>query len=45
MNSAASRVMVLEPVAAFDPVVLPFEGDARLVERGEPEFEIATRWV
>ena len=26
----------LEPVAAFDPVVLPFEGDARLVERDEP---------
>ena len=25
----------LEPVAAFDPVVLPFEGDARLVERDE----------
>ena len=26
----------LEPVAAFDPVVLPFEGDARLVERDQP---------
>ena len=26
----------LEPVAAFDPVVFPFEGDARLVERDEP---------
>ena len=26
----------LEPVAAFDPVVLPLEGDARLVERDEP---------
>src|SRR5271165_6825028 len=25
----------LEPVAAFDPVVLPFEGDARLVEGDE----------
>src|SRR5208282_1660319 len=25
-----------EPVAAFDPVVLPLEGDARLVERNEP---------
>ncbi len=25
-----------EPVAAFDPVVLPFEGHARLVEREEP---------
>jgi hypothetical protein len=25
-----------EPVAAFDPVVLPFEGDPRLVERDEP---------
>ena len=25
----------LEPVAAFDPVVLPFEGHARLVERKE----------
>ena len=25
-----------EPVAAFDPVVLPFEGDAGLVERDEP---------
>jgi hypothetical protein len=25
-----------EPVAAFDPVVLPLEGDARLVERDEP---------
>jgi hypothetical protein len=26
----------LEPVAAFDPIVLPFEGDAFLVERDEP---------
>ena len=26
----------LEPVAAFDPVVLPLEGDALLVERDEP---------
>jgi hypothetical protein len=26
----------LETVAAFDPVILPFEGDARLVERDEP---------
>ena len=26
----------LEPVAAFDPVVLPLEGDARLVERDQP---------
>ena len=26
----------LEAVAAFDPVVLPLEGDARLVERDEP---------
>ena len=26
----------LEPVAAFDPVVLPFEGDALVVERDEP---------
>lgn len=26
----------LEPVAAFDPVVLPFEGDARVVEGDEP---------
>jgi len=25
----------LEPVAAFDPVVLPLEGDARVVERDE----------
>ena len=25
-----------EPVAAFDPVVLPFEGDALVVERDEP---------
>ncbi len=25
-----------EPVAAFDAVVLPLEGDARLVERNEP---------
>ena len=32
-----------EPVAAFDPVVLPFEGDTRLVEGDQPEFEIATR--
>ena len=24
-----------EPVAAFDPIVLPFEGDALLVERDE----------
>ena len=35
----------LEPVAAFDPVVLPLEGDALFVERDEREFEIATRWV
>ncbi len=26
----------LEPVAAFDPVVVPFEGDARVVEGDEP---------
>ena len=26
----------LEPVAAFDPVVFPFEGDALVVERDEP---------
>ena len=26
----------LEPVAAFDPVVFPFEGDALFVERDEP---------
>jgi hypothetical protein len=26
----------LELVAAFDPIVLPFEGDASLVERDEP---------
>ena len=26
----------LEPVAAFDAVVLPLEGDARLVERDQP---------
>ena len=26
----------LEPVAAFDPVVLPLEGDAGLVERNQP---------
>ena len=26
----------LEPVAAFDPVVFPFEGDALAVERDEP---------
>ena len=26
----------LEPVAAFDPVVLPLEGDAGVVERDEP---------
>ena len=26
----------LEPVAAFDPIVLPLEGDALLVERDEP---------
>ena len=26
----------LEPVAAFDPVVFPFEGDAPVVERDEP---------
>jgi hypothetical protein len=25
----------LEPIAAFDPIVLPFEGDALLVERNE----------
>jgi len=25
-----------EPVAAFDPVVLPFEGQARPIERDEP---------
>jgi hypothetical protein len=25
-----------EPVAAFDPVVLPLEGNARLVERDQP---------
>jgi hypothetical protein len=24
-----------EPVAAFDPVVLTFEGDARLIERNQ----------
>ena len=34
-----------EPVAAFDPVVLPFEGHARLVERDQRELEMATRWV
>ena len=26
----------LDPVASFDPVVLPFEGDARRVERDQP---------
>jgi hypothetical protein len=26
----------LEPVAAFDPIVLPLEGDALVVERDEP---------
>ena len=26
----------LEPVAAFDPVVFPFEGDAFFVERSQP---------
>jgi hypothetical protein len=26
----------LEPVAAFDPIVLPFEGHARLIEREKP---------
>ena len=35
MNSAASSVMVLKPIAAFDPVVLPLEGDALLVEGNE----------
>src|SRR5271165_3999309 len=35
MNSAASSVIVLEPVAAFDAVVLPLEGDAGLVERDQ----------
>jgi len=35
MNSAASSVMVLKR-SAFDPVVLPFEGHACLVERNEP---------
>ena len=36
MNSWGRERHGLEPVAAFDPVVLPFEGDARLVERDEP---------
>ena len=36
MNSAASSVMALSRVAAFDPVVLSFEGDVRLVERDQP---------
>ena len=36
MNSAALSVNGLEPVAAFDPVVLPLEVDARLVERDQP---------
>jgi hypothetical protein len=35
----------LEPVAAFDPVVLPLEGDARLASAISREFEMATRWV
>ena len=36
MNSAGVERHGLEPVAAFDPVVLPFEGDAGFVERDEP---------
>ena len=36
MNSAASSVMVLSRSRPFDPVVLPFEGHAGLVERDEP---------
>ena len=36
----------LEPVAAFDPIILPFEGDALVVERDRAgELEMATRWV
>jgi hypothetical protein len=27
-----------EPIAAFDPVVLSLEGDARLVERDQPRI-------
>ena len=30
----------LEPVAAFDPVVFPFEGDALVVERDEPGVRV-----
>ena len=36
MNSAAAERHGPEPVAAFDPVVLPLEGHARLVERDQP---------
>ena len=35
----------LEPVAAFDPIVLPLEGDAVSSSAMSREFEIATRWV
>ena len=35
----------LEPVTAFDPVVLPFEGDAGVVEGDEPGIGDRTRWV
>ena len=41
MNSAGVERHGLEPVAAFDPVVLPFEGDARLVE---PRSGASSRW-
>ena len=38
MNSAASSACHrIEPLAAFDPVTLPCEGDAGLVERSQPE--------
>ena len=36
MNSRGVERHGLEPVAAFDAVVLPFEGDALLVELEEP---------
>ena len=35
MNSWAVERHGLEPVAAFDPIVLPLEGDALVVERDE----------
>ena len=35
----------LEPVAAFDAVVLPLEGDALSSSAMSREFEMATRWV